>query len=380
MNSTSQHFPKIHPAMGKMFGYWRRWVPMAVVMGAALAAMGFRESGSQPLPHKQMRYVMGTLCEITIYDEDPVRAERAMNQAFEEMQRVDRLLSNYDPHSELSRMNRTAAAGPFKASVELFQFVTACQRFYRITQGAFDPTVGPLVRAWGFFGLHPHVPRRSEVEAARDKVGMGKVELDQVHALISYGVEGMEIDPGGIGKGYAVDRAVGTLKRAGITSALVNAGSSSLYAIGHPPGQASWRIGIKDPFFPNHPAAFVALLDNSLSTSGSLEKRVQEGSQTFSHIFDPRSGAPVGGVLEVSVIAPTATESDALTKAAFVLSPPDAFGLFQKLGGVHALRFERSGSAGWRLRMTPWSQSEFCLKGEIRRTHSVRRVDLKREN
>ena len=97
-------------------------------MGAALAAMGFRESGSQPLPHKQMRYVMGTLCEITIYDEDPVRAERAMNQAFEEMQRVDRLLSNYDPHSELSRMNRTAAAGPFKASVELFQFVTACQR------------------------------------------------------------------------------------------------------------------------------------------------------------------------------------------------------------------------------------------------------------
>jgi FAD:protein FMN transferase len=364
----------------RVFGLSQHWIPTAIAVVAAIATMGFSASKPQPFLYRQMRYVMGTLCEITIYDEDPKRAERAINQAFEEVQRVDRLLSNYDPNSELSRMNRTAASGPFLASVGLFGFMIQCHRFYRITEGAFDPTVGPLVRAWGFFGTDPRVPTASEVEAARAKVGMGKVELDEVHALISFPVEGMEIDPGGIGKGYAVDRAVRALRQSGIYSALVNAGGSSLYAIGSPPGRSYWRIGVKDPSAPDRPVAFVALRDNSLSTSGSLERHVRVGGQTFGHIFDPRSGAPVEGVLEVSVVAPTATESDALTKAAFVLSPPDAFRLFQKLGGIHALRFERRGSRGWRLRMTPWSESVFSLRGGVRGTHSVRRVDLNREN
>ena len=349
-------------------------------MVAVMATMGFSASHSHSIFHRQMRYVMGTLCEILIYDEDPMRAEQATNQAFEEMQRVDRLLSNYDPNSELSRMNRMAASGPFEASVRLLGFMTQCQEFYRLTEGAFDPTVGPLVRAWGFLGLQPRIPTMNEIEAARAKVGMEKIEVDAAHATIRFPVEGMEIDPGGIGKGYAVDRAVGALRRSGITSALVNAGGSSFYGMGCPPGQQFWWIGVKDPSVPDRAVAFVALHDNSLSTSGSLEQYVRVGGQTLGHIFDPRSGSPVEGVLEVSVVAPTATESDALTKAAFVLSPPVAFEIFHKRGGIHALRFERMGSDGWRLRMTPWSHSVFSFGRRVPRTRTAGLVDLNGEN
>lgn len=359
MSGTSQAIRKPPPAKVSGYVFWLCWIPTAIVVAASMAAMAFSESRPQPLLHKQMRYMLGTLCEITVYDEEPKRAELATNLAFEEMQRVERLLSNYDPESELSRMNRMAASGPFGVSVGLFEFMTQCQMFYRITEGAFDPTVGPLVRAWGFFGSQPRVPALDEVEAARAKVGMGKVELDEAHEMIRFLVQGMEIDPGGIGKGYAVDRAVEALRRSGIVSALVNAGGSTLYAVGSPPGRGFWRIGVKDPSVPDRAVIFVPLRDNSLSTSGSLERHVREGGRTFGHIFDPRSGMPVEGVLEVSAVAPTATESDALTKAAFVLSPPDAFEIFKKLDGVHAMRFERRGSNGWRLWMTPWSQSVF---------------------
>jgi FAD:protein FMN transferase len=348
------------------------------------SVFAFSASPSQRRLHKQMRYVMGTFCEVSIYDDDALRAQEASDRAFKEMERVDHLLSNFDPDSELSRMNRGASSGVFVAAPELFEFMKECQRFFRMTGGTFDPTVGPLVRAWGFFEPHPHIPSKEEALSLRAKVGMGKIEINDAHSTVRFPVQGMEIDPGGIGKGYAVDRAAGVLKESGITSGLINAGGSSFYAIGHPPDVEFWWIGVKDPGRPDQAIAFVPLCDNSLSTSGSLEKHVQVGHQIFGHIFDPRSGRPVEGALEVSVLAPTATESDALTKAAFALSRKEALKLFHGLSGVHVLRVEKKGSLQWQASTSPWSRGIFRIveRGQVsrREPRASRRVELIGEN
>jgi thiamine biosynthesis lipoprotein len=358
-------------------------IPRLMVSAVVLSGVVFSQSSPQRVPYKQMRYVMGTLCEVSIYDSDTMRAQQASNRAFEEMQRVDRLLSNYDPASELSRMNRLASSVVFEASPELFKFVKECHRFFGITEGAFDPTVGPIVRAWGFLGAHPHIPSEDETKLLRRKIGMEKVEINDADATIYFPVQGMEIDPGGIGKGYAVDRAARALKEFGVTSALINAGSSTFYALGHPPDQEFWWIGVKDPQRPEQAIAFVPLCDNSLSTSGILERQVQAGERTFGHIFDPRSGRPVEGILEVSVIAPTATESDALTKAAFVLTQRAGFKIFQALSGVHVLRVEVKRPHGWQVATTPWSTGIFRIVrgvGSPALSRTGRKVELRGEN
>jgi thiamine biosynthesis lipoprotein len=314
---------------------------------------------AEPSLHKHARRIMGTFCEVQVYDSNSSRAEKAIAAALDEMQRVDRLLSNYNLASELSMINRDAARSPVRASAELYGFLKACRSFHEKTTGAFDPTVGALVRAWGFFTTHPAVPSAAEIAAAKLKSGFDKVILNDQGRTVFFAVAGMEIDPGGIGKGYAVDRAVGVLKRLKIHSALVSAGGSTLYALGHPPGFDSWRLAIKNPVNDEKPYAMVSLRDNAISTSGVSEQSVQIDGHRYSHLFDPWTGEPVEGVCQVSVVAPTATESDALTKAAFILPRDTVTQLFRKHAGTHALKIEGACDAADTMWTTPWSSSVF---------------------
>lgn len=302
---------------------------------------------------------MGTLCEIEVYDADAARADAAMARALDEMARVDRLLSNYRPDSELSVMNREAARAPFHASDELFAFVETSRRFYERSRGAFDPTVGPLVRAWGFFTHHPARPGADAIARARAESGFDKVRLDARAHTVVYTVAGLEIDPGGIGKGYAADRASDVLRQAGITSALVSTGGSTLDAIGHPPDRAGWRIAVKDPLDPAKPYGYVDLRDASLSTSGVSEQFVRDGGDRYAHVFDPRRGEPMEGMCQATVIAPTGTESDALSKPAFILSRADVVDVFGNVKDVHVLRVEGECGANATVWTTPWSAPMF---------------------
>jgi thiamine biosynthesis lipoprotein len=301
---------------------------------------------------------MGTFCEIQICHSDASLAQHAIRRAFDEMERVSRLLSNYDPESELSVLNREAFRAPFRVSDELLDFVRRCRVLYEATEGAFDPTVGPLVRAWGFFTSQPRKPSNRMIAAAKAISGFDKVHLNEAARTVSYAVAGMEIDSGGIGKGYAVDRAVQILRNLGVKAALVSAGGSTLYALGCPPGRPGWKIALKNPADLHPASALVHLCGSSLSTSGVSEKSVLAGSRRYSHIFDPRTGEPVEGMCQVTVIAPSATESDALTKGAFILPRDSVISLFRRRAGVHALRME--GPCGepsvW---ITPWSSSVF---------------------
>jgi FAD:protein FMN transferase len=338
--------------------------PVLVVALTCLAATTAATAQDAPSPHRQVRKIMGTFCEIQVYHADAPLAERVIADALDEMQRVDRLLSNYDPASELSAMNRDAARAPFRASDELFGFVQRCQDYFTATQGAFDPTVGPLVRAWGFFAPRPAKPTNAQIAAAKAASGFGRIRLDRAARTVSYTVPGLELDPGGIGKGYAVDKAAGVLRRAGIAAALVSAGGSTLYAIGHPPDRPAWTLGIGDPSDRERPVRIVHLRDASVSTSGVSQKFVVVDGHRYSHIFDPRSGDPVEGMCQVSVVADNATESDALTKAAFVLPRAAVLRLADSGRRFHVLRMEGECGPARVVWTTPFSAEVFTRKPE----------------
>ncbi len=261
---------------------------------------------------------MGTTFTIVAYDEDRARLESATDEAFEEVRRLDALLSNYKRDSEWSRVNREAATRPVAVSQELFDLLAACIDYSRRSGGAFDITVAPLVKIWGFYKGSGRLPHRAEIRDAMAKVGFEGLILDPVSRTVRFAKPGMEIDPGGIGKGYAVDRVVAVLKAAGIGVALVSAGGSSIYALGAPPGQAGWKVKIRHPKSPSETIEETILNNESMSTSGSYEKFFVVGGKRYTHIFDPRTGYPATGAVSVSVVAPKTIDSEAWTKPFFI--------------------------------------------------------------
>lgn len=344
--------------MPTMRGCW------IAVLACAVLALGATPRPQEGL-HRQSRRVMGSLAEIQVYHADAALAERAITAALDEMQRVDGLLSNYQPDSELSRMNRGAPKAPFGASRELYDFVKRSRAYFDETLGTFDPTMGPVVRAWGFFTTHPAAPTPADAAAAKARSGFHKVRLDDAAQSVSYTVDGLEFDPGGIGKGYAADRAVSVLRQSGVSSALVSAGGSTLYALGHPPDREGWKVAVRDPAKPATSLRYVMLRDNALSTSGIAGRFVQIDGHRYGHIIDPRSGEPVEGMCQVTLIAPNATDSDALTKAAFLLSREAVEKLFAGRKTIHLLRIEGSCGDGNVVWTTPWSTGVFYRDAEV---------------
>ncbi len=335
---------------------------LASVSTPAASALDLYRDSRRVELYRDSRRIMGTFCEVQLYHSDSAAARAALSGALDAMAHVDTLLSNYDPGSELSAMNRQAATAPFQASSELFDFVSRSHSYFVSTGGAFDPTVGPLVRAWGFFTPAPAAPTAGAITTARLTSGFDKVRLDPASRSVRYALDGVEIDPGGIGKGVAVDRAADALRAAGIQAALISAGGSTLYAIGHPPDREAWRVSIRDPLHPDQSLGTAALRDNAISTSGVTEKFVMVGTRRLSHLFDPRTGEPVEGMCQASVVAPDATGSDALTKAAFVLSRDDARRDFERRGpAFHALRVEGDCAAARTVWTTSWSAAVFTL-------------------
>ncbi len=277
-------------------------------------------SAREPVRVERSASVMGTIFSVEMYGADAKRLETVGDLALSEARRIDALLSNYRPDSELSKLNAEAARKPVRISQELFDLLSACMRVSRESDGAFDITVGPLMKAWGFFRDSGHVPAPNVLGSARAHVGYQKVRLDPATRSVRFRSVGMELDPGGVGKGYAVDRMAMILRREGIVAALISAGGSSIYGIGSPPGNArGWLVHIVDPRDPQKTIAGAFLKNSSLSTSGSYEKFFWADGKVYSHIMDPRTGYPAQGLIAVSVIAPTTLASELWTKPYFIL-------------------------------------------------------------
>jgi thiamine biosynthesis lipoprotein len=288
------------------------------LLATALSRGSFDASGNT-LRLAKSTDAMGTTFSIILYGDDTARMETAIDSALGEALRLDRMLSNYNPDSEWNAINRCAAVRPVAVSPEMFQLLSECLRYSRESEGAFDISVGTLMKVWGFYRGSGALPAAEEVARSLQEVGYSHLRLDPAARTVQFDRSGVEIDPGGIGKGYAVDRMVDVLRRNGFTTALVAASGSSIYGMGAPPAEArGWQVSIGDPRYSRKSVAEVFLKDMSMSTSGSYEKFFRAGGRIYSHIIDPQTGYPAQGTSQVTILAPRTMDSEAWTKPYFI--------------------------------------------------------------
>ena len=267
------------------------------------------------------RRLMGVPWTVTVYAATPAAGERGVAAALDEVERLEAILSDYRPDSELSRLSAAAPMeSPVPVSDEMWEVLTRAVEYRDASDGAFDPTVGPLTTLWRQSRRSGALPLPAKLDAARAAVGAGALVL-----VTPRGVRltrpRMRLDLGGIGMGYAIDRALAILSEQGIDSALVDA-SGDVGASAPPPGEEGWRIAIDPiPGTPAVTAGQILLARAAITTSGDARQSVVIGGRRYSHIVDPRTGIGIDGPAAVTVIAADATAADALATAANVLGP-----------------------------------------------------------
>ncbi|MCX8043744.1 MAG: FAD:protein FMN transferase [Desulfobacterota bacterium] len=298
----------------------------------------------------QMRPLLHTFVEIKAWGDG---AHEAIEAAFAEMSRINDLLNNYDPASEVSRINAAAGEKPVTISPETMDALRTAIRFCELSGGAFDITVGPLLKFWGFAqeepGMFGHEPDRRAIRKAKKLVDYRAIELTEVQkegGAFTYCARlkrpGMWIDVGAFSKGYVADRAMEVLGARGITNMLISAGGT-ICARGKKPDGSPWMVAVRHPRKEDSFLTFVKLSDASISTSGDYERFYEHEGKRRGHIIDPRSGMPVERMQSVSVIARSGVESDALSTALFVLGPEKGIALIEKLPDASALLITQQG-------------------------------------
>ncbi len=271
----------------------------------------------------ETRRLMGVPWTVSVYAADQATGSRAIAAAFTEISRLERVLSDYQPASELSQLSaRAAEPEPIVVSDDLWQVLVRAEEFRRRADGAFDISVGPLTSLWRQSRRSGHLPRADKLAAARAAVGPGAVEFHADRQAVRLPKAGSRLDPGGIGMGYAADRALDVLEAHGIEAALIDA-SGDVVVSGPPPGTTGWRIAVA-PLEPGGEAETLVLTHAAVTTSGDAYQAVEIEGIRYSHIVDPRTGLGVPGPAAVTVIAADATTADALATAASVLGPEAA--------------------------------------------------------
>ncbi len=278
------------------------------------------------------RAAMATRFEIVLPGEQQVRLRSAGEAALDEIEHLEAQLSFYRPESELSRLNRRAATEPVRLEPQFFQLLERAQEIHQRTGGAFDPTIAPLMRCWGFVSAEGRMPDSEQLEKARAVTGMHLVHLDRAARSVRFERAGVMLDLGAIGKGYAIDRAVEILRDLGIENAIIHGGTSTVYAFGQSPEAEDWKVAIPRPSsaggsalesrstnLPDLPLAVVSLRDRAISVSAVWGKAFESDGKVYGHVFDPRLGRPVAGALMAAVVTASATDADACSTALLVL-------------------------------------------------------------
>lgn len=290
---------------------------------------------------------MGTYLKVTT---PRGSGSRAVKPAVEAVAEVERRMSYFLADSELSRLNAALAGEPFQLSGELAAVLAAASRVHRLSDGAFDPTVPPLLRTWGFRdGAPTRRPAPSDVRAALEHTGLERMAING--DTVTFSQEAMSTDLGGIAKGHGVDRAAAALSAAGVPG-LVNSGGDIRAAGARPNGQP-WLVGVRDPITRGRVFATVRLAaDGAVATSGTYEQYVELDGTRVPHVLDPRSGEPVGEVVSATVVAGTALEADALATACVVLGRERSLALLENLPGVEGLVVARRERGRHRIETT----------------------------
>jgi len=298
--------------------------------------------------HRRVRILMGSPLEVSACG-DAAPCALAIQSAFLEVERIERIFSVYRPESPLARLNESlqTGSGLFSLEDEILQVLAQALRDAKISGGAFDPSAGPLINLWGFGSEKKRTspPSHTAIASALQSSGFQDLHIDTEKGQIEALKKGMCLNLGGIAKGYAIDRAVSVLKMKGISRGLVSFGSST-YGFGTP----GWRMAIQDPR-KGGAIETLTLFDQALATSGDYERCFVYQGKRFSHLIDPRSGQPVSGMASVSVLAPTAMAADALSTAAFVLGKDAGETFLEKIPEIAGLLI--SDAAGEGLRVQP---------------------------
>jgi len=291
---------------------------------------------------KETRAAMGSPFEVTAVHADAAVARTAVERAYAEIERIEAFLSSWRETSETSAVNRAAGHGPVRVSQELFNLLRRSLRVSKLTGGAFDPTFAAAGALWDFQAATPRLPEAGALARALELVDYRRVRLDPEAVTVELPRPGMRIGFGGIGKGYAANRAVLVMQETGVAGALVNAGGD-VVAYGHQDGGAPWRVGIADPLVAGRIFAYLEVTDQAVVTSGDYERFVVIDGERYAHILDPRTGWPVRGVRSVTVVCPDGELADALATAVFVLGVEEGLRLAEALHGVEALVVDGEG-------------------------------------
>jgi len=271
--------------------------------------------------------IMGTRVYVELWAEDPARGNEAIEAVMADMRRIDNLMSHYKPESELSQINAHAYQEPVRVDKELFDLIKLSTYYSQITDGAFDITYASVGYLYDY-RRHIH-PSEAQIKSALPAVNWHNLLLDEKNHTVRFEHAGMRIDLGGIGKGYAVDHGIALLKARGFRHAVVTAGGDTRI-IGDHMGRP-WLVAIRHPDDPGKVVTRIPLSDSAMSTSGDYERYFDENGVRYHHIIDPHTGHSASKVRSATVIAPTATQTDGMSKTAFVLGPEKALEIINRL-------------------------------------------------
>lgn len=291
-------------------------VASALLLLFLTSRLGGNLSGEQPV-----RYTfpsMGTTCEITIWSPNESESKKHAEKAREVIDSIEAVLSTYKPDSEINKLNATAFKEPFKCSDIMWQNFLWAEKAYELSNKAFDVTIGPLVKLWAIKKKRSDIPSKDEINEVLKRIGFDKLVLDHQNRTVKFKVEGLSVDFGGLTKGWAVDQAVLSLAKSKETKFIVNLGGNLYCSPSLPENKDTFKIGIKDPRFPEKLCTAVNARGVAVATSGNYEQFIMIEGKRYTHIIDPRSGFPVDGVDSVTVISPSATVCDVLSTSIFV--------------------------------------------------------------
>jgi len=292
--------------------------------------------------HKRKLFMLGSPFEMTVVAKDTVQGNQYIDLAVAEVKRIENLISDWIPTTQISEVNKNAGLKPVKVDDEVFQLVERALKISKITNGAFDISYASMDKIWKFDGSMKEMPTPEAIKKSVEKIGYQNIILNEKEKTIFLKNTGMKLGLGGIGQGYIADKIKALLQSKGCTSGIVNV-SGDINTWGRQPDGKLWTIGIINPMNKNKVFATFPLENNAVETSGSYEKYVIFNGIRYSHIIDPRTGYPAQGVVSVSVFAKQTEIADGLATGIFVLGVEVGLDLVNQLKGIECVIIDDKG-------------------------------------
>lgn len=284
--------------------------------------------------HRRVLKLMGNRFEISVVADYSAWAAQRIEEAVEEIRRIEKVLTTFDEGSQTNLINRNAGIAPVKVDREVFDIIQRSKRISDITQGAFDITYGSIdKKLWNFDKSMTELPDTATAKKLVKLINYRNVILNEKKCTVFLKEKGMRIGFGGIGKGYAAERAKLVLQQNGVESGVVNA-AGDLVAWGHQPDGKPWTIGIADPDSARHPFSYLDITNVAVATSGNYEKFVMIGGKKYSHTIDPKTGLPVTGIKSVTVICPNAEIADAMATPVMIMGIKVGLDMINQMKGI----------------------------------------------